>query len=122
MREGHDDGSARSWVQCRSCQLNHAARDDGSCPRCGALASADPGPIEVPGYEGASGHYDPGAPIDDDGTRDLIVGGLWCLGGTVVTVATWSMASGGGSYVVAWGAILFGGIQFVRGLARKLSS
>lgn len=48
--------------------------------------------------------------------KDMIFGALWCIGGTVVTVATYSAASGGGSYVVAWGAILFGAIQFIKGL------
>lgn len=47
---------------------------------------------------------------------DLIAGGLWCVGGTVVTVATYSAARDGGTYFVAWGAILFGGLQFLRGL------
>lgn len=53
--------------------------------------------------------------------RDLVVGGLWLFGGLIVTGVTYSSASnGGGSYVVAWGAILFGGIQFLKGLAKAL--
>lgn len=48
--------------------------------------------------------------------KDMLYGGLWCAGGTVVTVASMNAASGGGSYVITWGAILFGGMQFVRGL------
>lgn len=52
-------------------------------------------------------------------SKDLIVGGLWFLGGISVTVITYSSASsGGGTYVVAYGAIIFGGIQFIRGLMR----
>lgn len=47
--------------------------------------------------------------------RNMLYGGLWCVGGIIVTVTTYSAASGGGSYVVAWGATLFGGIQFIRG-------
>ena len=51
------------------------------------------------------------------GKKNMLVGGLWCAGGTVVTVATYSMvASGGGTYFVAWGAVLFGGVQFPKGL------
>ncbi|MBK6417806.1 MAG: hypothetical protein IPI24_10930 [Ignavibacteria bacterium] len=42
-------------------------------------------------------------------------GAVWFLGGIVVTVATYVLATGGGTYVVAWGAVVFGGIQFVRG-------
>jgi hypothetical protein len=51
--------------------------------------------------------------------RDMMVGGLWCGGGILVTALTYKAASGGGSYVVAWGAIIFGGIQFLRGALAK---
>ena len=50
------------------------------------------------------------------GKKNMLFGALWCIGGIVVTAATYSAASGGGSYVVAWGAIVFGAIQFFRGL------
>ncbi len=48
------------------------------------------------------------------GKRNMRYGALWCIVGTVVTIATYSAASGGGTYVVAWGAIGFGAIQFFR--------
>ncbi len=49
--------------------------------------------------------------------RHMIFGLLWAVGGTVITVATYSAASnGGGRYVIAWGAIVFGIIDFFRGL------
>jgi hypothetical protein len=47
----------------------------------------------------------------------MIFGALWCIGGIVITAVTFGAASGGGTYVVAWGAIIFGAIQFFRGLA-----
>ncbi len=53
--------------------------------------------------------------------KDMIYGALWCIGGTIVTVVTYSAASGGGTYVIAWGAILFGAIQFIKGLVNSLS-
>jgi hypothetical protein len=40
--------------------------------------------------------------------KDMLYGALWCIGGIVAT------ASGIG--FVFWGAILFGGIQFFKGL------
>ncbi len=45
--------------------------------------------------------------------KDILYGGLWLLGGTVVTI--WSLSNGKGG-VIAWGAIIFGGYQFIRGL------
>ncbi len=48
--------------------------------------------------------------------RHMIYGTLWVIGGTVVTAATYQAASEGGTYLIAWGAILFGGIDFLRGL------
>jgi hypothetical protein len=53
--------------------------------------------------------------------KDMLVGGLWLGGGLLVTVFTYASASnGGGSYVVTWGALLFGGIQFVKGLMASM--
>ena len=55
------------------------------------------------------------------GKKHLLVGSLWCIGGAVVTVATFSAASNGGTYVVAWGAILFGAIEAIAGLCMWLA-
>lgn len=41
--------------------------------------------------------------------KDMIYGALWCIGGTIFTVADTGF--------IFWGAILFGGIQFFKGLA-----
>ena len=49
--------------------------------------------------------------------RHMIFGALWTIGGTVITIATFQAAAGGGTYVVAWGAILFGIFDFCRGFA-----
>jgi hypothetical protein len=47
----------------------------------------------------------------------MITGAVICVIGIVVTAVSYSSASeGGGSYVVAWGAIIFGAIRFFRGL------
>ena len=55
------------------------------------------------------------------GQRNMIVGALWCFGGIAVTTLTHqaAMNDGGGRYTIAWGAILFGGIQFLRGLSQS---
>src|SRR5262249_10479701 len=55
------------------------------------------------------------------GKKNMIFGALWCIGGTGVTVGSYLSAaggSGGGSYVIAWGAIVFGAIQFFRGVSQ----
>lgn len=46
----------------------------------------------------------------------MVSGLLWAIGGTIVTVATYEAASEGGTYFIAWGAIVFGIIDFFRGL------
>jgi hypothetical protein len=55
------------------------------------------------------------------GRKNMLYGAMWCLGGIVVTALSYQAAanSGGGRYVLAWGAILFGGIQFVRGMIQS---
>ena len=50
--------------------------------------------------------------------KDILWGAIWCIGGIIITAVTYSAASnGGGTYVVAWGAIIFGAIQFFKGVA-----
>ena len=51
--------------------------------------------------------------------RDLTVGGAWLLGGLLVTMVSYNMAAsspGGGHYVIATGAILYGLLRLLRGL------
>jgi hypothetical protein len=52
--------------------------------------------------------------------KNMFYGAFWCIGGIAVTVLTYQAAAGmgGGAFVIAWGAILFGAIQFLRGLIR----
>lgn len=62
--------------------------------------------------------------IRADGFKNLGIGALWCVGGIIVTAVSYSMAASsasGGSYLVTWGAVIFGGIQMLRGLFRILS-
>lgn len=51
--------------------------------------------------------------------KDMIVGGLLFAIGLIITVGSYAAAAGGGTYVVAWGAMLFGAIQFIRGYANS---
>lgn len=40
--------------------------------------------------------------------KDMLYGALWCVGGLIATFANFGF--------VFWGAILFGGIQFIKGV------
>jgi hypothetical protein len=93
------------------------------CPYCGHEVidpTAPKGSSDMPATPRSIPNTAPDVRIRDAlraaAERDMRVGGLWCLGGIVVTAVTYSAASGGGSYVIAWGAIVFGGIQFIRGV------
>lgn len=52
----------------------------------------------------------------DRAGRDMAIGGVICVIGLAVTFCTFQAASGGGRYVVAYGAIIFGAFQFLRGV------
>ncbi|HTX89994.1 MAG TPA: SH3 domain-containing protein [Anaerolineales bacterium] len=58
------------------------------------------------------------------GKKNMVYGALWFIGGIIVTVGTYSAAaaSGGGTYFVTWGAIIFGAIQFIQGFFQYLNS
>lgn len=57
----------------------------------------------------------------DDAARAAWQGLAWCVGGAVVSWLTYSAAStGGGYYFVTWGAVIYGGIRFVRGMGTYL--
>lgn len=55
------------------------------------------------------------------GNKNMLYGSLWCIGGLLVTFLTYSAASDGGTYVIAWGAVIFGAIQFFKGLYQRFS-
>jgi hypothetical protein len=58
------------------------------------------------------------------GAQNMTYGALWCIGGTIVTVLGYQFAAsspGGGSYMIFWGAILFGGLQFLKGVGQVLT-
>jgi hypothetical protein len=56
------------------------------------------------------------------GITNMLVGGAFFVVGTIVTIATLSSASSGGTYYICWGAILFGAIQFIQGLIQFLTA
>lgn len=87
-------GSSR----CPNCGLRMAKVDQEKCPRC----------VVNPGRMGSNA-------VGSAGKNNMIYGALFCVGGIVVTVATY-IAAGSSGYVVALGPILFGATQFLRGM------
>lgn len=57
-----------------------------------------------------------------DAGGNIALGAIICVVGILVTVFSYSAASGGGTYVVAWGAIVFGAIRMFKGFAQAGSS
>jgi hypothetical protein len=57
------------------------------------------------------------------GPRNMAIGGIICLVGIAVTVGTMTMArESGGAFILAWGAIVCGAIQFFRGLMQSTNA
>jgi hypothetical protein len=56
------------------------------------------------------------------GMTNMMVGGGFFVVGLIVTIASFSTASSGGSYYLCWGAIIFGLIQFIQGLIQYLTA
>jgi hypothetical protein len=52
----------------------------------------------------------------------MLVGLLFLVGGIAITAFTYKSAvsSGGGRYIVAHGPILFGAVQFLRGVGESM--
>lgn len=55
--------------------------------------------------------------------RHMLYGLLWAAGGTIVTIGSYTTVSeSGGTYVIAYGAILYGIIDFFRGFFSWLTN
>ena len=54
------------------------------------------------------------------GRSNMLFGALWCIGGIIATVMSYNAASGGGTYIVAWGAVLYGAVQFIKGVGQVI--
>lgn len=52
----------------------------------------------------------------------MLIGAGFFVVGLIVTIASYSSASGGGTYYLCWGAIIFGAIQFIQGLIQFLTA
>jgi hypothetical protein len=50
------------------------------------------------------------------GLKNMLIGGTVCFIGLAVTVGSYIAAEPGGVFLLAWGPIIFGALQFFRGL------
>ncbi|WP_306641195.1 hypothetical protein [Sanyastnella coralliicola] len=48
--------------------------------------------------------------------RKIAIGALFLVGGLIITILTYANASGGGRYVITYGAIIWGAIKLIDGL------
>ena len=55
----------------------------------------------------------------DELNGQMLLGIGFFTGGLFITFVTYSYAANGGTYVIAWGAIIFGAIRFFRALSKK---
>jgi hypothetical protein len=60
--------------------------------------------------------------LGEEASKNMRQGALWCIGGILVTAGTYAAASPGETYIIAWGAVIFGGLQFLKGLFQYLRS
>lgn len=58
-------------------------------------------------------------PAVETAGHDVMVGAIWCIAGIAITAGTYAAVEDtGGTYLIAWGPVVFGGFQFLRGLFR----
>lgn len=50
--------------------------------------------------------------------KNMIYGGFWLGGGLIVTVVSYMATGGEGSYVVTWGAMIYGAFLLIRAMAQ----
>lgn len=84
------------------------------CPICG-LVNPDTAPACDCGYSFAHASTVGRIQLAAVGQRNMVVGGLLCFAGLAFTLLTLAASPATGVYVFAWGAIVFGAAQFIRG-------
>lgn len=69
----------------------------------------------------ARGESEPEPQGRHPGTSSIVIGLIFLVLGLVITIGTYNSAatSGGGTYVVAYGPMIFGFIKLIQGLAAR---
>ena len=127
-------------INCPHCGTRVGVSESGVCPACRKPFPVDEPAVDVieqktDGAEVHPGGKETGTSEEQllqtlkevaqearrkTGIRDALIGATICIAGMGVTASTYleAASSGGGEYVVAYGAILVGVVQFFRGLFR----
>jgi hypothetical protein len=84
------------------------------CPVCG-LVNPDTAPACDCGFSFAYASTVGRVQLGSAARRNMAVGGLICFAGLTLTLLTLAASTVTGVYVLAWGAIICGAAQFVRG-------
>lgn len=90
--------------------------DAAQCGECGTAFDTEPRVSQTAKPDA------PDDPVRAAAEKRMHSGALWCLGGILVTVFSYLAAVSspfGGTYIIAWGAILFGGVRFFQGLSGR---
>jgi len=94
----------------------------GSAPSPNAANPYAANPFAATPYSGANYLNSPNTVAPAGLARPGMTMMLWGFGvaivGVIITGVTWSLAAPGGTFVVAWGAIIFGTIRGIIGLVR----
>jgi hypothetical protein len=90
--------------------------DAAGCRECGTVFVTEPDNSQASGPRASAGLARTAA------EKRMLSGALWFLGGILVTVLSYGSAASspsGGTYVIAWGAIVFGALRFFQGLSGR---
>ncbi len=49
-------------------------------------------------------------------SKDMLYGVLWAIGGLIATGLTYNAAEDGGEFIAFYGAVIYGGYRFLKGL------
>lgn len=112
--------------KCSNCGLVNFANVE-VCRRCQSPFSANPSTQNFSSHSATATFDQPRVSEYADTTPDnthlkrFIFGLLWFAGGSLVSYFSYNSAEGGGSYYVFYGAIIFGLIDMIRGIAGMLT-
>jgi hypothetical protein len=116
-------------LKCYQCGLVNFANAE-TCKRCKVnlhenSSSQSTSTYQPPTRQFTSTNADSIQNTDEESgkyAKKMIFGALWAVGGTIATIASYGGTGGGGKYVVFWGAILFGAVDFLVGFSGWVSN